>query len=545
MRVHNFSTREDGHGPIYRTIDSIAEHWSEISAFVSDPTSLAASAAAAVSIGATGAAGARLGLSAARVGWNALHGHPGEIVLGARRDKLVHYVTNPLVALRHEDARKGGGVFVGPSGQGKTTALETLAGWALLLGHTVVLFEADGDLGVRLLKRAKAMGLRNLYYFDPSTSESLRWNPMSGDPARVARQTVDTVASVARNHGFFADLNEDVTGHMTSLACAYAGHVGLPATVDLLLRLVADARGLESLLEVRRNEAGEAEVQAPFVRGELKVWLEQEFLSWSARMRIEYLVGLRNLFRKLLTEERVARALTPVEGEQPLDINRALNSGGLLVFRVAASDFGNVTSQALLTWGLQRLQQDTLGRQTPMRPVWTILDEAHIVLGQHSTAAADSYSRWFVQVRKYNVAPLLGYQSFHQLPDSLRRVLDASARNKFVFGGLHGEDALHAQKTLGHTTKRKEEVRELPSETLFGPKRVQKVYRTVEEPYFSLSEIENLSTGRCFFRGVRGTRQLPPVVTQLKQLPAAHKTRDRVPGAPLRRSGRGGGRRAG
>ena len=175
-----------------------------------------------------------------------------------------------------------------------------------------------------------------------------------------------------------------------------------------------------------------------------------------------------------------------------------------------------------------------------MRPVLAVVDEAHDLLGHRNTAVAESYAGWYAQCRKFNVVPWLGYQSFYQLPDVLRRVLDASARHKIVFGGLHGDDVRHAQIILGHTQRQRTEVRETASGTFLAPPQRQTVGRTVEEPYLSLRELEDLPLGYCVYRGVAGKRQLPPVVVRVEEPPSPHKIRERAPSAPSRGDERGG-----
>jgi hypothetical protein len=161
-----------------------------------------------------------------------------------------------------------------------------------------------------------------------------------------------------------------------------------------------------------------------------------------------------------------------------------------------------------------------------------MLDEAHVVLGSQNSAAAESYAEWFVQARKFRCAPHVGYQSFSQLPDHLSGVLDSAARNKIFFGGLHHEDAHHAQELLGHTLRRREELREIPSEIFLAPARRQKVYRTVEEPFLTLSEIENLSVGCCICRLLKNGRLLPPAIVRVKTPASPTRMFSRVPGAP-------------
>ncbi|MGH3145945.1 MAG: type IV secretory system conjugative DNA transfer family protein, partial [Rubrobacter sp.] len=519
---------------LYRTGRRVAEHWEEISTFLSDPVDIATLAVLLVASALALALALKLALKALRAAWDALHAGPGRITLGFKRGEPLHYLTDPPLRIAFEDARKGGLVLVGPTGQGKTTALLLILVQALLRGHTVVVLEADGNLGLRLLKYARAMGLgKRCFHFDPSVRDSWKWNPLSGDPERAVRRAVNTVVSVSHNHPFYGGLNENVMRQMTKLTISYAAHAGVEPTLALLLRLLTDHGFLDELLDFGPNATGVPEIRAPFVDGDLKVWLEQEYLSWSPKVRGEYLLGLRNFLRSFLSSERVAQMLSPeAEEERKIDVGRVLESGGLLVFRCTSDEVGEVESQTILSLAQQTIQQETLGRGAPMRPLWSTIDEAHIILGSHNTATAQSYSRWFVQSRKFGVVPVLGYQSFFQLPDSLRKVIAGSARNKLIFGGLHGEDARHAQELLGHTTRRKTETRQASTGGLFAPKSTQEVTTLVEGPYYSLPEVESLPVGYCFFKGVRGKRQPPPTVVKLGKLPSFRRLRGRAPGAP-------------
>ena len=527
-----YSSNAGEYGPAYDLGRWITEHWTEISAFVSDPFDIALIAFPLVFAAVALAVTIRLGLRVLRAGRGTLFACAGEIILGRRREKALDVVLDPPVTLRFEDRRKGGCQIVGPPGQGKTTLMLNMVLEDAAQGHTVVVIETDGDLGLRLLPYVEPLGLTDrFFYVDPTVAGTVKWNPLEGDPERIVRQAVDTIASVSRNQEFYKDFNEDVMRHMTKLVCASTRYFDYRPTVRTLLNFLTDVQNLEHFLEVGTDN-GRVCVDAPFVDGDLKVWLEQEFFAWSERMRREYLVGLRNLLRKLLASEPAMEVLTPREDEATLDAGKVLDSGGIVVFRVPSDVLGYVGSQTLATWFLQRFQQETIGRRTPMRPACFYLDEAHVVLGRHNTAAAESFAGWFVQVRKYNVAPHVGYQSFSQLPDPLKKVLDSSARNKLISGGLYGDDAYHAQRLLGHTRKPETEVRELGSETLFGPARRQRVTRTVEAPCYSVSEIEDLPLTRWFFRCVRGKRQLPPTVLWAREPANPNKIRAKAPGAP-------------
>lgn len=441
---------------------------------------------------------------------DALYSRPGEAILGVLRERPLHYLINPAVRLNWKDRVEGGLQMVGPPGSGKTVLCLIMAITGLLRGRTVVVFEHDGDLAERLAAYA-GRPLRLFgkgFVFDPADSMSMKWNPLAGDREQVIQQIVDTISSVSDSHEFYQNLDEDVCRNLVALALVYAGYTGQQPHMEMLLDFLSDHESLEDKLHVQRDGPGKVRVSAPFVEGKLKTWLEQEFLVWDQRTRIQYLLGLRNLLRKLLSGDKVVEALTPEPGEATLHLGEALSSGGLVVFKASSKDLGSESSQFLLSCGLQILQQESLARSSPRRPVEVYVDEAHAILGQQNTKVAESFGRWVVQARKYNVAAHIGHQSFAQLPKTLQGTLDSSMRNKVIFGGLHGGDARHAQALLGHTRRRKVEYRDM--EGAGGARRKQKITHTVEEPYYPLSEIESLPKRRVILRATRGEVQLPP-----------------------------------
>ncbi|MDP9439313.1 MAG: hypothetical protein M3P49_11290, partial [Actinomycetota bacterium] len=426
------------HGWGYDAGAWLHQHGPEILQAAQDPTNIGIGAAVLAGAAFAGGYGTKVGVRTLRAARNFLYAAPGEVTLGVRRTRLADYLIDPPVKLPYKDRQKGGVQIVGPTGQGKTSFMKRMIIEDAAQGHTVVCFVADSDLGEDFEEYAEVLGLGDRFFlFDPTVAGAMKFNPLAGDPERVIRQIVDTVASVSANHAFYQDFNEDVVRHVTTLACSYAAYVGKHATIKLLLGLLTNPKVLERLLGVRSTD-GQTKVTAPFVAGDLKVWLEQDFLCQSEKVRREYLIGLKNLLRKLLATERCVDALTPKEGERVLDIGDVLDTGGILLFRAPSDALGEVASQTLLTWALQRFQQETFGRKRPRRPVCAYLDEAHVILGHHNGAAARSYARWFVQSRKFGIAPHVGYQSFGQLPDLLKGVLDSSARHKLISGGLLG-----------------------------------------------------------------------------------------------------------
>lgn len=478
-----------------------------------DPANLTLGAAALAGSTLSCALGVALGAKTLHATRDAVGSRPGEVDLGTLKERPLHYLTSPPVRLGWKDRVSGGLQVVGPPGAGKTVLFLDMATKGLLQGHTVVVFEQDGDLVEQLLEYDGPLERDGrVFLFDPADRRTMKWNPLAGDPEQVGQRMVDTLNSISDSHDFYKNLGEDVCRNLTALALAYAGHTGQQPHVKMLLGFLSDHDGLESKLSAQRDEAGRVRVRATFLEdgGDLKVWLEQEFLSWDRKTRLNYLLGFRNLLRKLLSSDKVIEALTPEPGEATLDLGEALSTGGLVILKASSRDFGIEASEFLLSCLLQAFQQETLRRdQRRRRPVEAYIDEAHVILGRKNTTVADSFGRWVVQARKFNVAAHIGHQSFHQLPETLQGTLDTSMRNKILFGGLHDADARHAQALLGHVKRRKIEYREVEGGRSGSGSR-QKFTRTVEEPYYSLSEIESLPARRAILRARKGEVQLPP-----------------------------------
>lgn len=497
----------------------LRENGPELLEVAQDPANLVPAATALSGTALSAPLAIMLGAKTLRTTRDALHSRPGEVVLGALRERRLHYLTNPPVRLDWQD-RVGGGVqMVGPPKAGKTMLCLIKALNGLLEGRTVVVIEQDGDLAERLLEYAWPLRLfGKLFVFDPADPASMKWNPLAGDREQVIQRVIDTMSSVSGSHEFYENLGEDVSRNLVALALDYAEHTGQQPHMKMLLGFLSNHEDLEDKLHVQRDAAGRAQVRATFVQGDLKTWLEQEFLAWNQAKRLDYLLGLRNLLRKLLSGKKVVEALTPQPGEATLHLGEALSSSGLVVFKASSKDLGGESSQFLLSCGLQTLQQESLARSTTRWPAEVYIDEAHAILGRQNTKVAESFRRWVVQARKYNVAAHIGHQSFAQLPEDLQGTLDSSMRTKMIFGGLHGDDARHAQALLGHTKRRKVEYREV--EGAGGARRQQKSTRTVEEPYYPLSEIESLPKRRVILRSTKGEVQLPPRTLQVnKPLP--------------------------
>lgn len=522
----------DGKGSVYDAGMWVAEHWGDISQAAQDPAYAAgffgalAFAVGALVGGAFAAGSAYHGLD------RAFLKEPGEVVLGHRSHKAADAFLRPLVKQRLRDRFMHTQV-IGPTGQAKTTLLLSLAVQDLMSGLTVFVLETGGDLGERLLPHAWALG-RPVYLFDPSSASSMKWNPLSGSAERAAEQAVSTLMTAGSStDDFFRNLNATVLRRFVFAAHAVAERVGTEPTISGVIRLLVDERHRNEALGIRSdredardNRRGASRSPLRVTIDELdedtKVWFERQFLgTWTYRQRNEFTMGLQTSLDMLLGRSMVRKAISPERGEEQIQLGEALKTGGLVVFRMPQGTVGDAASRALSVWVLQRFQQETLDRGGFLYPIVAYLDEVHNTLGHHNSAAAQSFSGWIAQVRKYNVGCYLAYQAFGMLPLVLQEVLATNARNKLISGGLDPRDAREAQAMMGFEEQEVvTDVRHTRRAMALSPATVSVGRREMERARYTEWEIRSIPRGRWLYSGVRAGRLMPPVVLKAVRPPA-------------------------
>lgn len=519
-----------GKGPVYDAGMWVAEHWDEVSQAAQDP------AYAAVGFGALALA-AGVAAGGAFAAGSAYHGldraflkEPGEVVLGHRSHKAADAFLRPLVKQRLRDRFMHTQV-IGPTGQAKTTLLLSLAVQDLRSGLTVFVLETGGDLGERLLPHGRALG-RPVYLFDPSSVGSMKWNPLSGSVERAAEQAVSTLMTAGSStDDFFKNLNATVLRRFVFAAHAVAERDGKEPTISGVIRLLVDERHRDEALGIRSDREDPKDKRRGASKGPLrvtideldedtKVWFERQFLgTWTHRQRNEFTMGLQTSLDMLLGRGMVRGAVSPERGEEQIHMSEALKTGGLVVFRMPQGTVGDAASRALSVWVLQRFQQETLDRGGSLYPIVAYLDEVHNTLGHHNSAAAQSFSGWIAQVRKYNVGCYLAYQAFGMLPLVLQEVLATNARNKLISGGLDPRDAREAQAMMGFEEQEVvTDVRHTRRPMALSPATVSVGRREMERARYTEWEIRSIPRGRWLYSGVRAGRLMPPVVLKALRL---------------------------
>ena len=458
---------------------------------------------------------------------------PGESLLGYARQGSYDWLLNPLVRMLTSD-RLTHCQVVAPTGQAKTSLLLSMIVQDLREGVGVFILEAGGDLAKKAIRYAEAMG-RPVYLFDPGDETAMKWNPLAGDPEKVAEQVVSTLDSTgATGEPFFKEFSKMMVRHLVHTEAACAAAFGRTPTIDSLERYLLDDEWRDEQLGIygERDDSREAKgqkrarkkdrnpkvsVRVPDLDEGARLFWEREFYgSWGDRERNQFTLGLRAQLKNLYGRRIVKAAISPEEGDEQFTIEEALESGALVCMRTSRGSGGESSNRNLSTWIIQRFQQETLDRGENAPPVMAYFDECHIYLGLANEEVASSASTWIAEVRKNNVGCVFAYQSLRQLPRALSDVLASGARHKLFSGGLT-DDAREVQRYMGSEDTVVEDERHTEGSARRYVSRGKKVE---EKPRYTEWEIREIPRGRWLYLGVRSGRVQYPVLLKACQAPS-------------------------
>lgn len=426
---------------------------------------------------------------------------------------------------------------VAPTVQGKTTALLNMIVQDLEEGLTTFILETGGDLGRKAIGYANAYG-RPVFVFDPTDEDAWKWNPLAGDPEKVAERAAATLEAVgSSSEDFFKVANATMLRAVVLAAHAWAAKHGKVATL-MTVRKIADNEAFrkDALGITDENTSGKGKsrvtINNPHLTDEAHAfWQDRFYGSMSDQERNQFVAGMKGALDMILGNSKVRKAVCPDEeaqGEKELPLAEALESGGLIVMRMPLGEVGVKTARALSVWAMQAFQQVVLLRDPDNAyPVIAYFDEVHNTLGRNMEAAAGEFSSWITMARHFWVGCVFAYQGYDMIPYDLKVVFDGNLRNKLIFGGLSHEDGEAAQKTLGDDL---DHVKSTRSDRGFFFSRGSSSESTSEEDRYrwSVDEIRSLPRGQMIYSGTASGQLLYPTLIQVTMPPTVEEVREKV-----------------
>lgn len=504
-----------------------------------------------------------------------LTSEPHDLVVGQREQKFYDWFSMP-VWIKWSD-RCHHTQLIGPPGTGKTTVLIPWIIQDLRAGRTVVIVQIYGDLAGSAREYGEAIGAEVLE-FNVSKPGKLKLNPLVGENTEdVAERAASAVRGAVSNHPHYETIAEDVTRNIVTLVRRYAAHKGYAendADISLINTLLNDRALLEKVLDVKRplddngKATGEIKVNAPWLDYFVCTWFEQEYLKWSEQTLQNNLSEVGMFFRRLVNRTPVREAMCPRPGDATLDLfgelrksadrsksdsskskdARNANDGdeaasrGQLIIINAPTDpdaAGAQPARYIAYWALKIIQDATMMRGKGDHPLAVYLDELPTLLGHGHGAEVKAFIDWLANVRKCNVAVVVAYQYYDQVPDEVAKSLDANARNKIIKGGISDEDI---RKVMRLTTDEQQVESETLSHTALGPDHVSsRNRRKQEKATFTYRDIKGMGRSECIWMPTRNGKDRDPIKLTVKQAkPPDHyrKRRERAEAAEKAREHR-------
>lgn len=360
----------------------------------------------------------------------------------------------------------------GASGSGKTTTLARLADGALANGYGVVIIDAKaGELGLgTVARRLAARYSVPLNLVDPDATDSLGYNPCTGDAASIANKLVGSF-----NFGPDAEIYENIAMEALPLAVRALQAAGEPLTLETLYdaigtrgitklahKLPNDDRTRQRLLDLdsgdRLGSSGRAGFQhrlGSLMEGKFgELFRRQPALDWNtafARPSVTYI------------------ALSTLANDKDVDL------------------MGRVLAQDLKQAAHRRLRQ--LGNGEQLFPVLTIFDE-FAALNE-----ADQLADLLLQARQALMPTVVSTQ-YLPVAVSLRKA--CLGAGLLIVHRIEAEDAETIAAQFG-TRRATDVTHQVDYGTGFSEKgSIRRVERFNVHP----NELRNLETGQVAFKSV-------------------------------------------
>lgn len=312
-------------------------------------------------------------------------------------------------------------ILLGPTGSGKSTALQHLILADIKAGRSVLVLDPKADLVTDILARIPEERAADVVVIDPSDQNPVGFNPLAFKDYGAPLLLADSILSVFKE--VFAD--------------SWGVRIADILNAALLTLVEIDGATLLWLPPLLTDEAFRMKIIAKVKDrvGLLPFWEQFNALSDSSRrLQVEAILNkirqflLRPWLRNVLGQAKPKFALTDLFQKRKI-VLVPLNKG--LIGGESARLLGSLIVGLTWTLALSRAKLPPERRHI----VGVYIDEL-----QDYLSLPTDLSDALAQARGLGVALTLAHQYRDQLPTDIRSGIDANARNKIVFG-LQAKDA--------------------------------------------------------------------------------------------------------
>ena len=310
-------------------------------------------------------------------------------------------------------------ILLGPTGSGKSTAMEHLILSDIREGRSVLVLDPKADLVTDILERIPDYRINDVVVIDPSDSNPVGFNPLNlpGDPVLNA----DAVLAVLR------EIFSDSWGVRTQqiLSAALLTLVQTPgATLLWLPALLTDETFRHKITSRVKDRIG----LIPF-------WQQYEAMKESERSA--NIAPVLNKMQQFIFRPGLRAVLG--QAKPKVDLTELFTKRKIILVPLNRGMVGSENARLLgslivgMTWTLALSRARIPAEQRHLVSVY--IDE----LQDYLTLPTD-LSDALAQARGLGVGITMAHQYRGQLPPEIKAGIDANARNKIIFG-LNGTDA--------------------------------------------------------------------------------------------------------
>jgi len=459
----------------------------------------------------------------------ALGDTPGTLFLGWRRERWYDPIVGPPIKQQLGDTQLHNEV-VAPTAGGKTTLMVAIAVQLLRANITALIVETTGDLARRMVPHARALD-RPVYAFDPAhlgRPGVFKWNPLGGEAEIAAEKAVTAwLSTSAPSEPYYREIGKAALRRMILAASYYSREVlGGEPTITMLRNLFLSEETRAEVLGLRYGANGSPKVEAPWIDPETRNWFEGVYYQMPPDRRLKDLLGVVNALEGLTARPAVREALEPLPGEPTLEMGRAMDTGGLVIYRADPDVCGEDAYRYLSVWMTGEHRQVAQGRGAQDRLVAAFMDELHNTIGDSDSRAADQFAGFLTRARHYRQILFVGFQSYGLLPPIVRATLAGNAANKFFGGRVGSDDARIIQELAGRTPLRHRRHRHT-SEGPLGRSRTTTETAETDRYRYTADQARRVRKRNWLYMGTREGELLEPTVFRLKpaELPNAKRPR--------------------
>jgi energy-coupling factor transporter ATP-binding protein EcfA2 len=309
--------------------------------------------------------------------------------------------------------------IIGKTGMGKTTLLETLIFSDIQRGEGLAIIDAHGDLSERVLEFIPSFRINDVCYFNPQDRDfPISFNLLKNIGEKDRDLVCSGIIAIFRKlwPEFWGPRSEHIMRNLL---------LGLlekeKATFLYIPKILADS-------DFRKKWA--RKIKDPVV----KDFWQNEFESWSEKLKFEATAPLQNKIGQLLTNPLIRNIIC--QPKRKVNLRKIMDNKGILLVNLSKGAIGEDASSLLGSMLVILLQTEVMKRID--QPIEERKD-FNLYIDEFQSFTTEAFCTILSEARKFRLNLVLSHQYLGQLDNNLRKAILGNVGNLIVFQ-ISGED---------------------------------------------------------------------------------------------------------